>query len=162
MSKSVLSKLLMFTSGAIIGSVVTRMLLKEKYELRLKEELDKEYEYIRKDKENSEKKYQEILDEYSYDNTEAEETVEMKKPYVISPEEVEDSDYNLETLTYYSDGVLTDDYDMVIENPENIVGTDFMNHFGEYENDTVYVRNDEKELDYEILRDLKPYSEYMS
>lgn len=83
----------------------------------------------------------------------------MDEPYVIAPEQcgdLEDEGYIVETLTYYSDGVLADEWDNVIENADDLVGDDFASHFGEYEDDAVYVRNDVTRTDYEILRDNRP------
>ena len=62
-------------------------------------------------------------------------------------------------LTYYADGVLEDEYWNVIENPEDIVGDEFMNHFGEYADDVVYIRNEELKTDYEITRDKRTHAE---
>lgn len=96
---------------------------------------------------------------------EKEEDEEMEGPYVISPEEFDESEYETETLTYYADGILTDLYDNIIEEKDidGLIGKDSLNHFGEFEDDTVFVRNDEKEIDYEILRDDdKYYSKYPS
>lgn len=70
---------------------------------------------------------------------------------VISPRELNDSDYETITLKYYDDDILTDDRDEIIEDPTGIVGDDFKKHFGEYEDDCVYVRNDNLDIDYEIL-----------
>lgn len=70
---------------------------------------------------------------------------------VISPMELNDSDYETITLKYYNDDILTDDRDEIIEDPVGIVGDDFKKHFGEYEDDCVYVRNDNLDVDYEIL-----------
>ena len=47
------------------------------------------------------------------------------------------------------------------DEPEDIVG-DALNHFGEYEEDSVFVRSDPKRCDYEILRDLRSYAEFRS
>lgn len=92
---------------------------------------------------------------------EEEDEEEMTEPYIITPEEFSDSDYSTETLTYYADGVIEDDYEDVWseEEIEDTIGSDFASHFGEYEADSVYVRNDYKEIDYEILRDERKYSE---
>lgn len=80
-------------------------------------------------------------------------------PRIITPEEYDEHDYNLESLTYYADGVLTDGFGDVMdkEDIENTVGADFYTHFGEYEDDSVYVRNDWLEIDYEILKDYRRY-----
>lgn len=84
------------------------------------------------------------------------------KPYVISPDEFGELDgYETTTLTYYADGVLEDDYYIVIDEEEvdAMVGLDSFNHFGEHEADTVFVRNEKQKTDFEIQRDLRKYSE---
>lgn len=85
-----------------------------------------------------------------------------KKPYVISPDDFGELDgYETATLTYYADGVLEDDYYLVIDESEvdAMVGVDSFNHFGEHEQDTVFVRNEQQKTDFEIQRDLRKYSE---
>lgn len=80
------------------------------------------------------------------------------KPYIISPEEFgESGNYTQISLTYYSDGVLADDEDEIIEDIDDTVGEDFANHFGDYEDDSVFVRNDRLRCDYEILKDNRSY-----
>jgi gas vesicle protein len=74
------------------------------------------------------------------------------EPYVISPTEFgEFDDYERISLVHYSDGVLTDINDIVIDNSSEIVGPNYMEYFGEYEDDAVHIRNDAKKCDYEIL-----------
>lgn len=86
--------------------------------------------------------------------------VEDERPYVISPDEFGEKDgYENVTLTYYADGVLTDYFDNVISNVDEVVGFDSLDHFGEYEDDVVFVRNEKMETDYEILRDLRDFNE---
>ena len=76
----------------------------------------------------------------------------MVGPYVISPEEFDDNDeYETESLRYYEDHVLTDMYDNIIDDIEGTVGEESLTHFGEFEDDSVFVRNDDKKIDYEIL-----------
>lgn len=77
-------------------------------------------------------------------------------PYIIAPEQFgEDDDYERISLTYYANGVLVDDIDEVLndDDVEASVGLESLNHFGEYEEDSVYVRNDSRKCDYEILLD---------
>lgn len=171
-----LSKVLIFVSGVAIGSVVTWKIVRNKYEQIANEEIEsvREY-YAQKDKEKNivddevsgdsedpdeydHKAYENLVNAYTEN---AEEDVEMdEKPYVITPEEFDDSDYATESLDYYEgDGVLVDAYGDVVEDVADMVGADFASHFGEYEEDTVYVRNDAREMDYEICRDLGSYSE---
>ena len=49
---------------------------------------------------------------------------------------------------------MTDDWDNVIEDVEEMVGEESLKHFGDYgdDQDTVYVRNDNHKSVYEILR----------
>ena len=46
----------------------------------------------------------------------------------------------------------------IIYNIEETVG-DALEHFGEYEDDSVFVRNEENMCDYEILLDQRTYSD---
>lgn len=81
-----------------------------------------------------------------------------KKPYVISPDEFADlDDYEVETLFYFADGVLTDSDYTPIEDVEGMVGSNALNHFGDYEDDSVFVRNENYKTDYEILSRLDKF-----
>ena len=52
--------------------------------------------------------------------------------------------------------MLTDENDKPVLSTKEI--GDALRHFGEYEDDAVYVRNDELKTDYEILRSEKDYN----
>lgn len=81
------------------------------------------------------------------------------QPYAISPEEYgELDDYAQLSLTYYSDGTLADNDDGIFDDIDETVGSDFADHFGDYEEDSVFIRNDRLKCDYEILRDNRPFS----
>ena len=55
--------------------------------------------------------------------------------------------------------MLADEDDEPVDDIEEIVG-DGLEHFGEYgEDDSVFVRSDMRKCDYEILRDLREFSE---
>ena len=103
---------------------------------------------------------------YSDDNTENDDCTipietgpEKVEPFVISPEEYGDiDDYDTKSWTYYSDSVLTDETGEIVSDPEIIIG-DGLLHFGDYEDDSVYVRNDNIGCDYEILKHDKTFSE---
>lgn len=87
---------------------------------------------------------------------------EVEAPYVISPQEFGELDgYTQISLLYFDDEILADDKGVIIDSPEEIIG-DALDHFGEYEDDSVYVRSDPKRCDYEILRDLRSYAEFRS
>lgn len=81
-------------------------------------------------------------------------------PFVIDPSEFgENPEYDTETLTYFADGVLVDDVDDVIEEPDIVVGLENLKVFDEFGATTVYVRNDIYKTDYEIIRDDWNYSD---
>ena len=83
------------------------------------------------------------------------------EPYVISPDEFGTfSDYTTISLVYYDgDEVLADEEDEIVEDLTDTVGEDFAEHFGEYEDDSVFIRNERLRCDYEILRDNRSYSD---
>ena len=75
----------------------------------------------------------------------------MNEPYVISPDEFGNAGYDIVSLELYSDRVLVDEDDNPIEDIDFLVGEDSLEHFGEYEDDSVFVRNDHLKTDFEIL-----------
>jgi hypothetical protein len=171
----------MFATGAIIGSVVTWQILKRKYDALINKEIESVIETfsrrneectVEKEETDNEPKIPEQitfedLERKEYDKLTVlykvtEEVDVVEKPYVIPPEEFgEREGYDYECLTYYADGVLTDEAGEVIEDVDDIVGLGFETHFGEYEDDSVHIRNDKYETDYEILRDLRRYSDLL-
>ena len=179
---------LMFAAGVAIGSLTTWKLVKTKYERIADEEIESIKEvYSKKElaiKENAvTQKEHETVDEkpsiyemkeylkqikengYSKEENDEENKEEgdpdmNDSPYVISPEEYGNlDDHTCISLSYYADGVLADDWDTEIIDPDEEVGPDIASHFGEYEEDTVFVRNEKLKTDYEICRDLRPFSE---
>lgn len=168
-----------FSLGLAVGSVIAWKMLKTKYEKIAQEEIDsvKEVFSRRKSEPKEEhdivteeqkdisaakpgmKKYSSMLHSLSYVD-DGKEVADVKKPYVISPDESGELDeYDVVSLNYYADDVLTDDWDNPIEDIEDTVGEDSLHHFGEYEDDCVCVRNEKYKVDYEICRDLRCYSD---
>lgn len=180
-----LSKVLIFAAGVAVGSTVMYKMIKDKYEQLAQEEIDsvknefgigvkkdKPEETVEPKKEEKNKntsslnEYDKIIRSQNYTrysaggDDEKEEEVRVDKPYVISPEEFDElDDYETNELTYYACGTLADDCDNIIDDVDEIVGDDFAEHFGEYEDDSVYIRNDTLKCDYAIMRDYRRYSE---
>lgn len=165
-----------FIAGAAIGSLVTWKVTKTKYEQIAKEEIEsvKEVFTVKKNEESSEEaetepepkskaqEYVDRLNELKYGDAEdiKEEGVDVMRPYVISPDEFAERDgYDTVSLTYYEDGILTDEEDNPIKDIDTVVGIESLSHFGEYEDDSVFVRNDDLKLDFEILRDVRKYQD---
>ena len=101
--------------------------------------------------------------EDSVDNAKEERPITMDEaefPAVIDPNDYgEYADYDTQTLYYYTDDVLADDMNNVVEDVEDIVGSYALTTFGMYEDDAVHVRNDRKRCYYEVLRSECAYSE---
>lgn len=181
--KSILSNVFIFAVGAAIGSAVTWKFVKTKYERIAQEEIDSVKEVFGRRRDTNiveddieevteaddKKVVEEIITSAGYVNYSKFDKSEVKnvtnntnekKPYVIPPDEFDELDgYEVISLTYYADGVLTDDYNEPIEDVEATVGRDSLTHFGEYEDDSVFVRNDTLMIDYEILADMRNYSD---
>lgn len=124
---------------------------------KLEEETEKEPEIVQDMDELHDKefdRYAEILKDHKYSQEEpCFDAGTNDKPYVVSPDEFGDADdYDIITLNYYADGVVADDWNDPIEDIGATIGEDFASHYGEYEEDVVYVRNDRLKVEYEILR----------
>ena len=165
-----LAYLAVFALGAAAGSCVTWKILRDKYARIAQEEIDS-VKALFKDKDNkpeqkeeqpNEKEvYTQYVNNYlEHSAVKEEEKLPVDRPYVISPDEFSEfEDYEAITLTYYADGVIADDEDNVIEDVNEMIGYDSLEHFGEYEDDCVFVRNDRVKCDYEILKDLRDFSD---
>ena len=167
---------LVFIGGGVVGGVTAWLLTKEKYKKQAQEEVEEVRDYYSQkatalEKEIKDTKvkltsiesevnaqretYQTIVDDHGYGEKES-----GKHIRVIPPEDAGELDYDVITLTYYADKVLTyDSNDKVVEDVAHTVGWNSLESFGEYEDDSVFVRNDEKKIDYEILRDYRKYSD---
>ena len=168
---------LIFAAGTAIGAAAAWTMLKNKYRQFAEEEIssvkeafrsksDKDlYKSDKQDESISEGKdeYETIVKRKGYSNKEMETTVMKKiRPYVIPPEQFDEIDeYDTVTLSYYADGILADETDTPIDNIDSVVGFDSLKTFGRYEDDSVYVRNDMKKCDYEILRDERKYMDIL-
>lgn len=170
-----------FSIGTAIGSVVTWRLLKRKYEEIARAEIEevkevyarRAMENVKEENENKKEntdeehelrlvRYGEIAKKYNPPEAsqEQEDIFVADKPYVISPAEFGDQDgYDTVSLKYYSDGVLTDFFDEPVDDVDDLVGEESLETFGEYEPDSVYVRNENERTDYEILLEPGKFSD---
>lgn len=177
-----LGKTLIFVTGVAVGATATWWYLKGKYEAIAEAEIESvKAAYSAKERKPDQEKDalpSGVTDEKSdlmtfakriqeegytqYDRTvskQQKKSVASDAPYIITPEEFgEIAEYTQVTLHYFADGVLADDNDEPVDDIEEIIG-DALEHMGEYEDDSIHVRNDTKRCDYEILRDLRPFSE---
>lgn len=191
MNKSVLHKFLLFAAGATVGSLVTWKLMGEKYKQMADQEIESMREYYKEKYEDNYEQLtlDDVLDETEEESEIDEEAVEecenvisslgyvnyadmtkpneevddVAMPYVISPEDfTEIPEYKAISLTYFSDGVLTDNQYTPVEDVDDVVGLDSLDHIGDYEDDAVHVRNDRLKTDFEIILDPRKYSDFIN
>lgn len=172
-----LKNTIIFVLGAAAGAAVTWKVLKTKYEQIVQEEIDsfkemmsKKHGVIVNEDDESEreeeliKEYEMMTGEYSAntDKKGGSEPVLKDRDYItiIAPDEfAEDDDYDTESLIYYADEQLADDRGNLIEEIDDLVGDDFANYFGEFEDNAVYFRNDKYKTYYEVVRDYRRYGD---
>lgn len=83
-----------------------------------------------------------------------------REPYVISPDEFASlDDWKQMSLTYYDDDILEDESYNIIKNRDELIGRKALTTFGEYEDDSVFVRNERLRTDFEILKDYRTYDQ---
>lgn len=182
-----LKNLFIFAVGAAAGAVATWKLLNDKYEKLYHEEVEayKEYHKEKSEKAEPEPKSEPeqkkeapktdtsdpLMDKLrdtveragytDYSTTKAKNKSEEKdiRPYVIRPEELGDQiGYDVIELTYYADGVVAEEDD-IMDDVDEVIGIDSLGHFGQFEEDAVCVRNDRLKCDYQIILDERTYSD---
>lgn len=106
--------------------------------------------------ENEEEKEEEVLEPIiEHDDVQTE-------PFLISESEFGlYDDYGIVQWNYFSDGVLTDEYDEVVTDITNTIGELANKEIRETVENAIYVRNDRLKLDYEILKNEGTYSELL-
>lgn len=173
-----------FTLGVAAGTVATCKFFKTKYEAIAQEEIDSVKEvYYKKESilaktldsltskdegqpdtnEEDVAEYTDMVKDLGYTKNEQKggsEPMKEKMIEVIPPDEFgENDEYDLISLTYYANDILTDDGDDPIYNIDDVVGPDALDSFGEWDDNVVYVRNDGRKCYYEICKDLSEYSD---
>ena len=161
-----------FVTGSAAGGFAVYKLLNDRYAQIAQDEVDSVKEmYARKAKEAEdleEKKelaheasnkpdimeYAKVLNEQRY-KPEAQDDEDDPIEFIESNEYGLDDEYDLVQFTYYSDGVLADEDDEVVNHPSLIVG----NFADKFEDNVVYVKNDETKTYYEIIEDDRTYTE---
>lgn len=185
-----MNKVIAFVLGATAGSLITWKLVEKKYKDLADEEIasvvetfknkykkeenevkqfadeTKEVTTVNERKEEK-KEYAKMINDLRYNTVDKDYTVyveqgdDMIMPYVIAPDEYGDKvGYDAKTWYYHADGIVADENDEIVPDPENIIG-EALEHFGDYDDDSVYVRNDNVKCDYEILKHNQTYNEFV-
>lgn len=97
-------------------------------------------------------------------NTEpvAETDISNDVPILIAPEVYGQlEDYDMQELVYYKDGIITDeDGDILeLEKVKELVGSDFASHFGDYDDNSIYVMNDTNKTYYQVIAEPFDYGD---
>lgn len=167
-----------FSAGMIAGGLVGYYICKKKYNIVKLEEVDHPVKKV--DKEKLKEDYEEKVYEASYkkhnkdgdgewDEAEKVNPVEPEMvPYVISPDSYanEHNEYAKIVLYYYEDNEVLE-YEEYNETKGDdhfadigsTIGYDAVNHFGEFETDAVFIRNEALGNDYEVLLIHSAYDE---
>lgn len=176
--------LLSFAGGAVAGATAMYLYFKSQFEVIEDEPMDESVEKEEPKEKPEDEKLTDKIDEYNdilvkkgYRPLEPIAEAKMKEKAeedgleqfchidgieIIPPDEFEvDENYELETLFYLRDGVVIDGDDHIIDDPTSMVG-DAPHYFGSNpgDEDTVYIRNDEKMMKYELLREDRTSEEY--
>lgn len=168
-----IKEVIIFAAGFVAGGLVVNKLVEKKYEDISNQEIESVKAVYHKKLEEAEKPQEEVPDEaaeteqtrkgtsamrtYSdiikSSNYSSPVTNEPDLPYVITPEAyMEPNGYDKLACNYYNNDVLTDENDEPIEIEEIMGSHDMLDRMGEYETDTLYIRNDKTEADYEITQ----------
>lgn len=174
-----IKEVVIFAAGFVAGGFVVNKLVEKKYEDISNQEIESVKEVYHKKLEEAEKPQEEAPDNNDIPD-EAVETEQTRKgtsamrtysdiikssnysspvtnetdlPYVITPEAyMEPNGYDKLACNYYNNDVLTDENDEPVEIEEIMGSHDMLDRMGEYETDTLYIRNDKTEADYEITQ----------
>lgn len=163
-----------FLCGAAIGSAVTWIIARDKYSEIAQDEIDSVKEYYER------KTPKDEVSEPKQNNVENSEKHIMSEkvarqlfrygggfkserfshPYIIVADEFgELEDYTRVTLTYFSNGYLLDEGGDIVDDIDEIIGNDILDQFAANDGDVIYVRNDERCCDYEIIYDCREYDD---
>lgn len=179
-----MKQVLYFSLGAIVGSGVTLLCVRKHYAKKADAEIsaikeaygaseDKVCEdACKEDFEEVREDYEKIIDENEYnEEDDAEDSYiihdeypreeRASKPYVIGPDLYSEDFHGFDkcVLVYWrgNDMLLTDEQEIM--DIETTIGRSSLEHFGEYESDTVFVRNERMGCDFEVLLEEGSYAE---
>lgn len=176
-----MKQVLYFSLGVIVGSGVTLLCVRKHYAKKADAEISaiKEAygasevcEVCEDTFEEVKEEYEKIIDENGYnEEDDAEDSYiihdeypredRASKPYVIGPDLYSEDFHGFDkcVLVYWrgNDMLLTDEQEIM--DIEATIGRSSLEHFGEYESDTVFVRNERMGCDFEVLLEEGSYAE---
>lgn len=174
--------ILVFATGLAVGSAITWFCVKERYRKIANNEIDeireyyvnkyardeecelpKEWEGIVTVSERESDREQYLKEVGSYAEVKGEiEPAAKSQIEVISPDEFGDLEgYKITTIVCFDDNVFEDDEFNIISRDEfdDVIGLEVLDELGMYEDDSVYIRNDEIKTYFEVIRDYRSYDD---
>lgn len=176
-----LKTILIFAAGAGFGSLITRYVMEKKYECHIKEAgvIEEEWDDEPRDLTDTDDPYieweegltPEILEQqireggFMAEVNEgiiADAVAECDEPYEITEDEYqEDMGYRAISLMLWSDGYLTEDFEL-FEDPDYYVGDHNLIPFVQNEDvDLLFVRNPRLGIEYEVVKDTRNYRDIL-
>ena len=166
---SKITGVLIFATGFLGGSVSAYFALKKKFDILLDEEINSVKESYEKFNETESEKNNDS-DSNSDNSGEPNEKQNTEDnlpkensfydPYIIPPNEFNEIyGYETATLTLYSDGIIADEDLEVVDDPDELLGEDNLRQLRNGEIDSIYIRNDSKYCDYEVIRVLDTFED---
>lgn len=151
---------LIFVGGAACGFAAATLILRDRYKTMVDEEVQSVIKWANdKEKGNDQpktrketvEKVADLTKDYRSDDGVEEKPEDYIEPYHISAEDYEeDNEYEKVSLDYYLQGEGLYDGEVPVTNVEELVGSDnLVRLHGDV--DTVYVRNENTKIDYEIV-----------
>lgn len=165
---SKLTGFLIFATGFLGGSVSAYFALKKRFDILMDEEIQsvkEAYEKFNKtENEDSGDESKNLRQVHEEENQKYEQNLpkeqKFEEPYLIPPNEFNEIyGYETASLTLYSDGTIATDDLEVVDDPDELLGEENLQQLRDGEADCIYIRNDSKYCDYEVLRDLSTFED---
>lgn len=171
-----IKKALIFAAGVAVGAGIAWKITSDKYNNLIDEEVESVKQMYAKRQKEDEIDESFDIHQFKQERSEADDICEREgytssipsnsqivkhglTVYEIWPDQFgEFDDYETVSLNYYDDHVITDELDHVFEDAEEALGDVLDGYFGEYDEDAIYIRNEDRMTDYEVLRVLGEYS----
>lgn len=159
---------LIFTTGFLGGSVSAYFALKKRFDILMEEEIQSVKESYEKfnaaENKDSDEEQNNLRKVHEEENQNYEKDLPKKQkfeePYLIPPNEFNEVyGYETATLTLYSDGVIADEDMEMVDDVDEILGEENLQQLRDGETDCVYIRNDSKYCDYEVLMDFGTFED---
>ena len=163
--KNAMHDILLFGAGFAAGAYFMHTMMRRAYDEKYRKEVQDLKAHWEKREANLDEEVEKKANQKGFElamgpyRTESD-PEDIRKPEqaieIIEPDEFgADENYETSFLSFYADGKLVFDEETMPVNDDdipNIIGTEALNHFGEFMSSTIHVRNNNYHKDYEIIQ----------